>query len=82
MLLLAVAAGFCVYPVTGRAGAHYRVWGFPFMAAAFDSSGLGYVSPLSTLLIGLDVLTWVLLPDLFLWLWRLYARGRRGSPGV
>jgi hypothetical protein len=79
MLLLAAAAVFCVYPVTGRTGEHYRVWGFPFMAAAFDSRGSGYVSPLSTLLIGLDVLTWALLPDLFLWGWRGYARRRRAS---
>ena len=82
MLLLAVVAVFCVYPVTGRGGAQYRVWGFPFMAAAFDSRGSGYLSPLSTLLIGLDVLTWALLPDLFLWVWRLYASRRRGSTGV
>jgi hypothetical protein len=80
-LLLAVGAVFCVYPVTGRAGAHYRVWGFPFMAAAFDSRGLDYVSPLSPLLIGLDVLTWALLPDLFLWCWRVYASRRRDSTG-
>jgi hypothetical protein len=82
MLLLAVAAVFCVYPVTGRTGEHYRLWGFPFTAAAFDSRGLGYVSPWSPLLIGFDVLTWALLPDLFLWAWRVYANGRRARTGV
>jgi hypothetical protein len=82
VLLLAVAAVFCVYPVTGRAGAHYRVWGFPFMAAVFDPRGSEYVSSLSPLLIGLDVLTWALLPDLFLWGWRVYAGRRHGGTGV
>jgi hypothetical protein len=82
MLLLAVAAVFCVYPVAGRGGEHYRVWGFPFVASALDSRGLGYVSPLSPLLIGLDVLTWAFLPDLFLWGWRVYATRRGGSTGV
>jgi hypothetical protein len=56
MSLLAVAAILCVYPVTSRTGEHYRLWGFPFTAAAFDSRGLDYVSPLSPLLIGFDVL--------------------------
>ena len=82
MLLLAVAAVFCVYSVTGRTGERYRLWGFPFTAAAFDSRGSGYVSPLSFLLIGFDVLTWALLPDLFLWAWRVYANRRRGSTDV
>jgi hypothetical protein len=82
MLPLAAAAVFYVYPVTGRGGEHYRVWGFPFMASAFDSRGLGYASPLSPLLIGLDVLTWALLPDLFLWCWRVYATRRGASTGV
>jgi hypothetical protein len=82
MLLLAVAAVFCVYPVTGRTGEHYHLWGFPFTAAAFDSRGLDYASPWSPLLIGFDVLTWALLPDLFLWAWRVYANWRRASTGV
>lgn len=78
MVLLAVAAVFCVYPVTGRTGEHYRLWGFPFTAAAVDASGFAYGSPWSALLIGFDALTWALLPDLLLWVWRVYAK-RRGA---
>ena len=82
MLVLGVAAVFVVYPVAGGAGQHYKVWGFPFMAAAFDSRGADYVSPLTPVLMVFDILVWAVLPDLFLWGWHVYAGRRNSGTGV
>jgi hypothetical protein len=70
LLMLAAAAYFATWSTTGSAGDRIRIVGFPFPAAAFDSSGADYVGALTLPLMLLNMATWALLPDICLYVWR------------
>jgi len=76
---LGIAGYFGTYTGVGDGGEVYRILGFPFPAAAFDSAGRDYVSPLTPLLLVLDAILLALLPDLFLWIWRRYDQRRNAA---
>jgi hypothetical protein len=80
-LLLGVAAYYFSYSTTGQDGELYKVIGFPFVAAAFDSHGADYVGPLTVPFMLLDVFTWAVLPDLGLLIWRIAGRRRNVAIG-
>jgi len=64
LIALGFVASVFPYPVMGQHGELYRVLGFPIPSAAFDAQGADYVSPLSLILIGLNVCTWALFPEI------------------
>ena len=79
MVVVGLGVNYFSYPMTGSGGEHYRVIGFPFMAAAFDSNGADYVSSMTPWFFGLDVVTCAFVPDLCLWAWRSFARAPKGA---
>lgn len=65
-LVLGGASYFIWYPYDAGTE-RYRVMGFPFMAAAFDSAGRDYVGSITPLAIIGNFLFFALTPQLMLW---------------
>ena len=76
IVVLGIAAFAFSYSATGHDGQRWRVYGFPFPAAAFDSHGADYVGPLTLPSLFANAVIWALLPDICLYVWRLAASRR------
>jgi len=73
-VLLGIASPFMGYHVSDGKEP-WKVVGVPFPSAMFDAKGLDYVGPLTGPFMVLNVLFWLLLPQLVLWV--TSGRGRR-----
>jgi hypothetical protein len=72
--LLGVASLFIWYPSV-YPGDRFKVFGIPFVFMLFDQAGKDYVGSLTFPSFLADMIVWLLIPDLVLWLWarRVYA---------
>ena len=78
-VLFAIASAFIYYPMTGGEE-RYRVMGFPFMVAAFDSAGRDYVGPLTTPSFLANAAIWFFLPHVAFFLWRFAGGTKPQTP--
>jgi hypothetical protein len=67
-VVLGFSSIFMTYSTPGTQDQLYKIIGIPFMAGAFDEKGADYVSVLTPLIMGLNFIWWVLLPELYVWL--------------
>jgi hypothetical protein len=70
IVVLGIAAFAFTYSTTGHDGQRWRVYGFPFPAAALDSHGADYVGLVTLPFTLFNALIWTTLPDLCLFVWR------------
>jgi hypothetical protein len=67
-LVLAVASTFLWYPSFFN-GERFTVVGLPFVIMLFDQAGKDYIGTLTIPSFLADIVVWLLIPDLLLWLW-------------
>src|SRR5580698_2882165 len=63
IVVLGIAALAFTYSTTDHDGQRWRVFGFPFPAAAFDSHGADYVGIVTLPFTLFNALIWTTLPD-------------------
>jgi len=81
-ILLGIAGAFVSYP-SGGATETYRIYGFPFLVAAFDTHGFDYVGPLSLLSFLANVFAAYFLTQIAVWgLGRLWQEAQSIEPDV
>jgi hypothetical protein len=73
-LVLAVASTFLWYPSLID-GERFKVVGLPFVIMLFDQAGKDYVGTLTFPSFLADIVVWLLIPDLSLWLWSKRMNG-------
>jgi hypothetical protein len=82
IVVLGIAAFAFSYSTTGHDGQRWRVYGFPFPAAAFDSHGADYVGLVTLPFTLFNALIWTTLPDLCLFVWRYASANRAQTRGA
>jgi hypothetical protein len=78
-LPLAVSSFYMKYSATGNHGQKYTLIGIPFVAAAFDDKGADYASFLTPVLMGLNAVFWLLVPQLVMWIWKITIKKEKAA---
>ena len=73
---LGIAALLFHYSTFGHDGQPWRVYGFPFPAAAFDSRGADYAGLVTLPFTLFNLVIWTSLPDVALFVWRRAIKNR------
>jgi uncharacterized membrane protein HdeD (DUF308 family) len=81
-VVLGFSSIFMTYPTRGTHDQLYKIIGIPFMAGAFDEKGADYVSVLTPLIMGINIIWWVLLPELYVWLKGKFEKRCHRTHGV
>lgn len=73
-LVLAIASTFLWYPSLIN-GERFKVVGLPFVIMLFDQAGKDYIGTLTIPSFLADIVVWLLIPDLLLWIWTKRMHG-------
>ncbi len=76
---LAVSSVFMIYKITSDSGETYSIIGLPFFAGAFNSKGADFVSPLTPLFMLANIIFWLLIPQLYMWVWSFRIKGENAA---
>ncbi len=76
--VLAIASTFIWYPISIH-GEQFKALGVPFQIMLFDAAGKDYIGLLTMPSFFANVMIWLLVPDLVLWL--SYPAGKRNVDG-